>query len=162
MVSHARIYQHVWQVKKRGGTLDEHLRTRGKRNRKRGAAKDSRSIIVGRGDIEQRPVVVEQRKRFGDLEMDTIIGNGHRGAILTINDRATGMLRIPCARCLGTLGALALHVPLPVTLRLCTGPYHGQCPPSVAAIVAGHYIWPQFTPSASWKPSQLPTTTSRS
>lgn len=45
-------------------------------------------------DIEQRPAVVEQRKRFGDLEMDTIIGKGHQGAILTINDRATGMLRM--------------------------------------------------------------------
>ena len=66
----------------------------GKRYRKRGAAKDSRGIIVGRVDIEQRPAVVEQRKRFGDLEMDTIIGKGHQGAILTINDRATGMLRM--------------------------------------------------------------------
>ena len=94
MVSHERIYQHVWQDKKRGGTLHEHLRTRGKRYRKRGAAKDSRGIIVGRVDIEQRPAVVEQRKRFGDLEMDTIIGKGHQGAILTINDRATGMLRM--------------------------------------------------------------------
>ncbi|MCC6577516.1 MAG: IS30 family transposase, partial [Flavobacteriales bacterium] len=83
MVSHERIYQHVWQDKKRGGTLHEHLRTRGKRYRKRGAAKDSRGIIVGRVDIEQRPAVVEQRKRFGDLEMDTIIGKGHQGAALS-------------------------------------------------------------------------------
>ena len=28
-------------------------------------------------------------KRFGDLEIDTIIGKNHKGAILTINDRAT-------------------------------------------------------------------------
>lgn len=94
MVSHERIYQHVWSDKKRGGTLHTYLRTRGKRYRKRGAAKDSRGIIVGRVDIEQRPSVVEQRKRFGDLEMDTIIGKDHKGAILTINDRATGMLRM--------------------------------------------------------------------
>lgn len=94
MVSHERIYQHVWNDKKRGGTLYTHLRTRGKRYRKRGAAKDSRGIIIGRVDIDQRPSVVEQRKRFGDLEMDTIIGKDHKGAILTINDRATGLLRM--------------------------------------------------------------------
>lgn len=92
MVSHERIYQHIWQDKKRGGTLHEHLRTRGKRYRKRGAAKDSRGIITGRVDIDQRPAVVEKRKRFGDLEMDTIIGRKHKGAIVTINDRASGML----------------------------------------------------------------------
>ncbi|MBL0127799.1 MAG: IS30 family transposase [Flavobacteriales bacterium] len=92
MVSHERIYQHVWQDKKRGGSLHEQLRTRGKRYRKRGAAKDSRGIIIGRVDIDQRPAVVEKRERFGDLEMDTIIGKGHQGAILTINDRASGML----------------------------------------------------------------------
>ena len=27
--------------------------------------------------------------RFGDLEMDTVLGKNHKGAILTINDRAT-------------------------------------------------------------------------
>jgi transposase, IS30 family len=92
MVSHERIYQHIWQDKKRGGHLHEHLRTRGKRYRKRGASKDSRGMIIGRVDIDQRPAVVEKRERFGDLEMDTIIGRGHKGAIVTINDRASGML----------------------------------------------------------------------
>ncbi|MBP8823980.1 MAG: IS30 family transposase [Flavobacteriales bacterium] len=92
MVSHERIYQHIWQDKKRGGHLHEHLRTRGKRYRKRGAAKDSRGIIKGRVDIDQRPAIVEKRKRVGDLEMDTIIGRKHKGAIVTINDRASGML----------------------------------------------------------------------
>ena len=92
MVSHERIYQHIWQDKKRAGDLYKHLRTRGKRYRKRGAAKDSRGIITGRVDIDRRPAVVEKRKRFGDLEMDTIIGRKHKGAIVTINDRASGML----------------------------------------------------------------------
>ena len=92
MVSHERIYQHIWQDKKHGGILHEHLRTRGKRYRKRGAAKDRRGIIAGRVDIDQRPAVVDKRKRFGDLEMDTIIGRKHKGAIVTINDRASGML----------------------------------------------------------------------
>jgi len=94
MVSHERIYQYVWSDKKQGGNLYEHLRSRGKKYRKRGNSKDSRGKIKGRVDISERPVVVEQRERFGDFEIDTIIGKDHKGAIVTINDRATGLLKM--------------------------------------------------------------------
>ena len=90
-VSHERIYQFVWDDKKRGGDLYRHLRRKGRKYRKRGAAKDSRGIIRGRVGIEQRPAVVDARGRFGDLEFDTVIGRNHKGAILTVNDRATGL-----------------------------------------------------------------------
>jgi transposase, IS30 family len=93
-VSAERIYQHVWEDKRRKGTLHLHLRTTGKRYRKRGSSKDRRGIIKDRTDIDQRPPVVAQRQRFGDLEIDTIIGKNHQGAIVTINDRATGMLKM--------------------------------------------------------------------
>jgi IS30 family transposase len=93
-VSVERIYQHIWKDKKKKGNLHEHLRTGGKRYRKRGSSKDSRGIIKDRIPIEQRPPEVEQKQRFGDLEIDTIIGKNHKGAIVTINDRATGMLKM--------------------------------------------------------------------
>ena len=93
-ISHESIYQYIWQNKKEGGQLHKHLRTEGKRYRHRGASKDRRGIILGRIDITQRPAVVDQRERFGDLEIDTIIGKDHKGAIVTINDRATGILRM--------------------------------------------------------------------
>jgi len=93
-VSHERIYQHIWSDKRRKGTLYTHLRSKGKRYRDRGLARDRRGQIVGRADIGQRPAVVDARKRFGDLEVDTIVGKGRKGAILTINDRATGVLRM--------------------------------------------------------------------
>lgn len=93
-VSHERIYQHIWEDKKRKGNLHEHLRTQGKRYRKRGAAKDKRGIIKGRVDISMRDPIVDKRERLGDLEIDTIIGKNHKGAIITINDRATGMLKM--------------------------------------------------------------------
>jgi IS30 family transposase len=32
---------------------------------------------------------VNEKIRLGDLEIDTIIGKNHRGAILTINDRVS-------------------------------------------------------------------------
>jgi IS30 family transposase len=49
---------------------------------------------VGRVDIKHRPTVVEARERFGDLEVDLIIGKDHKGATLTINDRASGVLKM--------------------------------------------------------------------
>lgn len=93
-VSTERIYQHVWADKKKKGGLHLHLRNQGRRYRKRGNKKDNRGIIKDRVSIEQRPKIVEERKRFGDLEVDLIIGKNHNQAMLTINDRASGMLKI--------------------------------------------------------------------
>lgn len=92
MVSHERIYQHIWKDKRGGGKLHKHLRTKGKRYRKRGHSKDSRGLITNRVDISQRPKIVDKKERLGDLEIDLVIGKGHKGALLTINDRATGLL----------------------------------------------------------------------
>lgn len=93
-VSVERIYQHIWANKEKGGDLHTYLRTKGKKYRSRGQSKDKRGQIIGRIGIENRPEIVEQRERFGDLEIDTIIGKNHQGAIVTINDRATGCLRM--------------------------------------------------------------------
>ena len=89
-----RIYQHVWADKKQGGRLYRHLRTKGKKYAKRGSLNGKRGQIIGRVDIGQRPQIVEQKQRLGDVEMDLVIGKNHKGALLTINDRATGMLKM--------------------------------------------------------------------
>lgn len=94
IVSVERLYQHIWNDKKASGTLYTHLRRQGKKYRKRGASKDNRGIIKNRISIEQRPLEVEKRERFGDLEVDLIIGKNHEQAIVTINDRASGMLKM--------------------------------------------------------------------
>lgn len=93
-VSHERIYQHIWENKRRGGDLYTHLRTEGKRYRKRGAKKDRRGIVADKISIDERPDVVKNRERFGDFEIDLVIGKNHKKAILTANDRATGYTRI--------------------------------------------------------------------
>lgn len=94
MVSHESIYQYVWADKRANGTLHTHLRRKGRRYRKRGAAKDSRGIIKNRISIEKRPKSVEEKNRFGDLEGDLIIGHNHKQAIVTLNDRSSGMLKM--------------------------------------------------------------------
>jgi len=92
MVSIERIYQYIWVDKKRGGRLYTYLRTKGKKYAKRGHKKGSRGQIPNRTGIEQRPQVVDLKERFGDLEIDLVIGKEHQQALLTINDRATGLL----------------------------------------------------------------------
>jgi IS30 family transposase len=76
-------------TKKAKGSLFTHLRRKGRKYRKRGSAKDNRGIIKNRVDISQRPAIVNEKIRLGDLEIDTIIGKNHQGAILTINDRVS-------------------------------------------------------------------------
>jgi len=88
-VSTERIYQYVWKDKKEGGLLYKHLRRKGRKYRKRGSSKDTRGIIKDRVDIDQRPAIVNEKQRLGDLEIDTVIGQNHKGALLTINDRAS-------------------------------------------------------------------------
>lgn len=73
-VSVERIYQYIWDDKKRGGKLHENLRRKGKKYRKIGNLKDSRGLLSKATNISEREEIVEKRERFGDLEIDTIIG----------------------------------------------------------------------------------------
>lgn len=94
MVSHETIFRWIWEDKRRGGKLHKYLRRQGRRYAKRGSKNAGRGFIPGRVDIDERPEIVELKERFGDLEIDTIIGKNHKGAILTINDRATSRVWI--------------------------------------------------------------------
>ena len=48
-------------------------------------------MILGRVSIHQSPAEADG-KRFGDFEMDTIVGNNNEEAILTVVERNTNML----------------------------------------------------------------------
>lgn len=93
-ISTEAIYRYIWEDKKQGGNLYKHLRTRIKKRKKRGSKKDNRGHIAGKVSIENRPLIVEEKQRLGDYEVDLIIGKNHKKALLTLNDRATGMADI--------------------------------------------------------------------
>ena len=63
--SHESIYQYIYADKRAGGNLHKHLRCQ-KKYRKRYGSRDRRGKIPNRVGIEQRPAIVEQRKRVGD------------------------------------------------------------------------------------------------
>lgn len=85
-VSPEWIYQYIYADKRTGGTLYKHLRCQKKR-RKRYGQYDRRGQIPARKSIEERPEAVDLRERLGDWESDTIIGKGHRGALVTLTER---------------------------------------------------------------------------
>lgn len=98
MVSHERIYQFIRHDKAQGGQLYKQLRHRLK-HRKRPIGKHI--SIKNRISIDQRPEIINNRGRFGDWEIDTIIGKDHKGAIVTIVERTTGffmMRKLPKGR----------------------------------------------------------------
>jgi IS30 family transposase len=92
-VSHERIYQYVWADKQCGGNLHLHLRCRRER-RKRYGKHSRRGQIEGRVGIEQRPRIVAAKRRVGDWEADTIVGRRGRGALLTLVERKTKLVRL--------------------------------------------------------------------
>ena len=85
-ISHERIYQHIWQDKRQGGTLYKHLPQSGKK-RKQYGSKDKRGQLANRVSIDERPAVVAEKSRLGDFEIDTVIGKNHKGALVTIVER---------------------------------------------------------------------------
>ena len=89
MVSHESIYQYIRKDKIKGGSLYKFLRHRLK-HRKQPVG--GHTPVKDKVSIEKRPKIVEEKGRFGDWEIDTIIGKDRKGAIVTIVERTTGYL----------------------------------------------------------------------
>jgi IS30 family transposase len=85
-VSHEWIYQFILSDKKAGGNLYKFLRCQ-KQRKKRYGTRERRGQLPDRTSIAARPAVVESRTRLGDWELDTIIGKGHKQAIVSLTER---------------------------------------------------------------------------
>lgn len=93
-ISHETIYQFIYTNKVNGGMLYKHLRHRNKKYHNRSNKYKKRSIIPNRVSIDKRAKIVDKKIRIGDWEIDTVIGKDHKGAILTIVDKASKFLLI--------------------------------------------------------------------
>lgn len=93
-ISHETIYKYVKEDKKRGGRLHKEFRHRGKKYNKRSKGTAGRGCIPGRIDIDQRPAIVEEKIRLGDWELDTIVGTGQSGVIVSMVDRASKLTKL--------------------------------------------------------------------
>lgn len=87
------IYQYVLADKQSGGKLYTYLRCQKKR-RKRYGVYSYRGQIPEQVSIEQRPAIVDKRCRYGDWELDTVIGKNHRQALVTLVERKSKLTLI--------------------------------------------------------------------
>lgn len=92
-VSHECIYLYIYAEKRRGGTLHQHLRSQ-KKQRKRYGGYIRRGQIPNRTSIDKRPKIVASKSRFGDWEVDTIVGARHKGGILSAVERKSKLTRL--------------------------------------------------------------------
>lgn len=86
-IHHETIYRHIIADKENGGLLYKHLRHSNKTYRKRSSSQGRYVGIPNRVDIDERPEIINSRKRVGDWEGDLIVGAHHKGAIVTLDER---------------------------------------------------------------------------
>jgi len=89
-ISHETIYLKIYEDKRSGGSLWQHLRCQKKRRKRYGSGRDRRGQIIGRRPISERPRRVESRRQIGHWELDTIIGKGQKQAIISMVERKSG------------------------------------------------------------------------
>lgn len=92
-VSAEWIYHRIYKDKRNTGELYLHLRSQKKRKKRYGSY-SKRGGLVNQVSIEERPQIVEEKSRIGDWELDTVIGKGHLGAIVTMVDRKSKLLQM--------------------------------------------------------------------
>lgn len=80
------IYQYIHKDKHQGGDLYTHLRCK-KKNRKKYGGSRKTNNIRNRVSIEERPKIVASRRRYGDWEVDTVIGHQGGKVLVTLVER---------------------------------------------------------------------------
>lgn len=101
-ISHEAVYQYVYSqihrnghgvVKKDGEELRGYLPRKHKRRMKKGFRRAQR---VARRDflpsIENRPIIVDKRKRIGDWEDDLLVSKQSKACIKSVNERRSGIV----------------------------------------------------------------------
>jgi len=114
MVSHERIYAYIRQDKAEGGNLYKHLRHQLKHRKRPVSGKQN--VIKDRVSIDLRSDVINNKERFGDWEIDLIIGKDRKGAIVTIVERTTGfflMRKLPFGKKAEELAKIVISMLLP-------------------------------------------------
>ncbi|CAN5681230.1 IS30 family transposase [soil metagenome] len=74
--------------------LTARLRRRGKRYRYANETNEGWNKTKDKRSIHERPIVIEELIRYGDIEGDTIFGSDKKDRILTHTDRVTGIVSL--------------------------------------------------------------------
>lgn len=102
-ISHEAIYQYIYHQISRSGygllkpccqDLRPYLRHRRKRRVPKGARRCQRVLRPKGTSINERPIIINERKRIGDWEGDTVESKDHKPGINTLVERSIGMVFI--------------------------------------------------------------------
>ena len=120
-LSHERIYE---MIRDDGsGELKKHCRHRMKYRRHRRRSRPTVATnIPDRVSIHERPAEADG-ERFGDWEMDTIVGKGQKSAILTMCERSRNYLimeRLPCWKDHGEVAEAVIRLLYPYRKNVLT------------------------------------------
>lgn len=90
-ISYRTIYRFVDRMKKAHDGLWRHLRIlrRERKDRKKPNWRPGKEFLSKRRSIDDRPKIVEERARLGDVERDTMLGKFNGAVLLTIVDRTS-------------------------------------------------------------------------
>ncbi len=114
MASHERIYAYIREDKKQGGNLFKHLRHQLKHRKRPVSGKQN--TIKDRVSIDFRGDIINNKERFGDWEIDLIIGKNGKGAIVTIVERTTAfflMRKLPFGKNAKELAEIVIEMMMP-------------------------------------------------
>jgi len=81
------IYQHIYNQNDGEDRLYHHLRRNQPKRQKQGKRKYQTCIIPGRTSIDQRPQIINNKERYGDLETDLVLGRYAKEAIQSSYER---------------------------------------------------------------------------
>jgi IS30 family transposase len=81
------IYQHIYNQNDGEDRLYHHLRRNQPKRQKQGKRKYRAQIIPDRTSIDQRPEIINNKERYGDLETDLVLGRYAKEAVQTAYER---------------------------------------------------------------------------
>ena len=88
-ICHETIYRFIFQNAIRKKMIKPYLRQGAKTRRKAYGSGARASRIPNRVSITERPSIVDERRRIGDWECDTIFGKDRKSALVTLVERKT-------------------------------------------------------------------------
>jgi len=87
VISHETIYQFIYSEEGRKLKLWQHLRHKKEHQRRHWGTRKHRPVIPNRVSIHKRPVVINERKRFGDFEGDLMLFSNSPKALAVFVER---------------------------------------------------------------------------
>lgn len=93
-ISHESIYHYIYEKNGRYEGLHQYLRSVKTKRQKRYSRKHSKLCIAERKSIHERPEYVNERKRYGDWESDSVIFSKQKNILSVQSERKSKIIRM--------------------------------------------------------------------